>query len=280
MPKTKDDAPPPPSSEEDPPVVEDNPSPGDGPPGDPNDEGNEGTDTLENLASKQVQALMDRSQALMAEGRYSEMSPKVVQLLTTYDRLTQAPAKGAGGAGDPSGGTAPGPVDEGAPAQRKSYEQLGREAVQREALTKVSTQVEADVVKSMWAEEVRSLYAELGKTQVTTEDFASVDFTNQKAFPPTRAGFQAWMRAASVLRVKMATGKGSVAGEEDEEGNSSGLDADRTKAGKVKKQPSPASAGAALTDIDKATQRKKEGKLTDKEYLEIVRRSTSPGVLD
>jgi hypothetical protein len=275
MPNTKDDAPNP-SSEDTPNPAEAAPSPDAGSPGDPSDKGKAATDTLENLASKQVQALMDRSQALMTEGRYPEMDPKVIQLLTTYDRLTQTP-EGVG-TGESPGKAATGPVDESTPAQRKSYDQLGREAQAKEALTKVTTKIEADVVKSMWAEEVRSLYAELGKTQVTTEQFASVDFTNHTKFPPTRAGFQTWMKAASTLRVDMAGGKGSTTGEDEDE--DSGLDADRTKAGGGKKQPNPASAGAALTDIAKATERKKVGKLGGKEFLEIVRKGTSPGILD
>ena len=58
------------------------------------------------------------------------------------------------------------------------------------------------------------------------------------------------------------------------------MDADRENAGKLKKQHKPSSAGAARTDIGKATQRRKEGKLTNKEYLEIVRRGTSSGILE
>ena len=267
----KDDAPPS-SSDDNPKPTDGSHSPADGSSGDPNDQGKQGTDTLENLASKQVQALMDRSQALMSEGRYPELDPKVVQLLTTYDHLTKAPDPGA------SAGSPPPETPGAPPGQPKSYDQLGREAAQKEVLTKIKGQIEADQVRLMWAEDVRSLYAELGKTQVTTEQFASVDFTDQKRFPPNQTGYTVWRTAATALRVQMAGGKGSATGE-DEDGNSSALDADRTKAAAGGKQPNPASSSPALTDITKATERKKAGKLDGKEYLDIVRRGTSPGIL-
>ena len=275
----KDDAPKNPSSEDPQKPAEGPPSPADGSSGDPNDQGKQGTDTLESLASRKVQALMDTSQAYMEQGRYAELDPKVIQLLTNYDRLTQTPNPGVGAEGvAPASGVDPGSSDPNAPAQRKSYEQLGREAQSKEVLTKITGQVEAGLVKSMWAEDVRSLYAELGKTQVTTEQFASVDFTDQKRFPPNQTGYTVWRTAATALRVQMAGGKGSATGE-DEDGNSSALDADRTKAAAGGKQPNPASSSPALTDITKATERKKAGKLDGKEYLDIVRRGTSPGIL-
>ncbi|KKL90991.1 hypothetical protein LCGC14_1899140 [marine sediment metagenome] len=128
----------------------------------------------------------------------------------------------------------------------------------------------------MWADDIRALFAELqGQKNFTEDDWKTIDFTNRRAFPPTRQGYTAWQRAANALRVKVA---GPAAGGKDEE-SSSGLDADRQKAGGGRKQPNPASAGAAMTDIGKAAAKAKEGKLPGKEFMDIVRRNTSPGIL-
>ena len=127
----------------------------------------------------------------------------------------------------------------------------------------------------MWADDIRALFAELqGQKNFTEDDWKTIDFTNRRVFPSNRQGYSAWRQAATALRVKVA---GPAAGE-DEDGNS-GLDADRTKAAGGKKQPNPASAGAAMTDIGKAAAKAKEGKLPGKEFMDIVRRNTSPGIL-
>jgi len=222
---------------------------------------------------------MDQSIAHVEQGQFAKLNPKVVQLLTAYDRTTRPQ-------GDPSEPEKSDPYEGLFPSDQPPdrsgskltpLEKRGQEAAQQELIGKIRTQVRADELEAMWADDIRALFAELqGQKNFTEEDWKTIDFTNRRAFPPTREGYSAWRQAATALRVKVA---GPATGGEDED-EDSGLDADRTKAAGGKKQPNPASAGAALTDIAKATERKKAGKLSGKEFMDIVRKGTSPGVLE
>ena len=272
----KDDDPQPKSSGGPPAGAEGDPPPNEDPPAeDPKDD----KETLESIASRMVQSSMDQSIAHVEQGQFKKLNPKVVQLLTAYDRITRPqgdspePEKR-----DPYEGLFPSdqPPDRSG-SKLTPLEERGRQAAQQELIGKIRTQVRADELEAMWADDIRALFAELeGQKNFTEEDWKTIDFTNRRLFPPTREGYSAWRQAANALRVKVA---GPAAGGEDEDGNS-GLDADRIKAAGGKKQPNPASAGAALTDIAKATERRKAGKLSGKEFMDIVRKGTSPGVLD
>jgi len=243
--------------------------------GDPKDD----KETLESIASRMVQSSMDQSIAHVEQGQFAKLNPKVVQLLTAYDKTTRPQ-------GDPSEPEESDPYEKLFPSNQPPdrpgskltpLEERGRQAAQQELVGKIRTQVRADELEAMWADDIRALFAELqGQKNFTEEDWKTIDFTNRRLFPPTREGYTAWRQAATALRVKVAS---PATGGEDEEENS-GLDADRQRAAGGKRQPNPASAGAALTDINKATERKKAGKLSGKEFIEIVRRNTSPGVLD
>lgn len=272
----KDDAPTKPSVE--PPVkAEDNPSPDEDPnAGDPEDN----RETLELIASRMVQSTMDQSIAHVEQGQYGNLNPKVIQLLTAYDKTTR-PQEDTPGAkeDDPYEGLFPSdkPPDRSDP-KVSPLEEKGRQAMQKEIVGKIKTQVETEVVEGMWADDIRALFAELqGQKNFTEEDWKAIDFTNRRLFPGNRQGYMAWQQAANALRVKVAS---PAKGDEDEEGGTSGLDADRETGGKFKKQPQPASAGAAITDVGKAAERKKAGKLSGSEFMEIVRKNTTPGVLD
>ena len=252
---------------------EDNPSSSDDPAtGDPKDD----KETLESIASRMVQSSMDQSIAHVEQGQFGKLNPKVTQLLTAYDKITR-PAPDASGdeEADPYADLLPSAKPDRSGSKPSPLEERGRQAVQQEVLGKIKTQVETEVVEAMWADDIRALFAELqGQKNFTEDDWKTIDFTNRRAFPPNRQGYSAWRQAATALRVKVA---GPVTGE-DEDGDS-GLDADRTKAAGGKKQPNPASAGAAMTDIGKAAAKAKEGKLPGKEFMDIVRRNTSPGIL-
>jgi hypothetical protein len=214
------------------------------------------------------------------QGQFAKLNPKVVQLLTAYDKTTRTQEDAPeAGESDAYADLFPSTAKPDRPGPKSSpLEQKGREAVQQELIGKIRTQVRADELEAMWADDIRALFAELqGQKNFTEEDWKTIDFTNRRAFPPTREGYSAWRQAATALRVKVA---GPATGGEDEDEDSSALDADRTKAAGGKKQPNPASAGAALTDIAKATERRKQGKLDGKEFIEIVKRNVTPGILD
>ena len=275
MPPNKDDDPTK-SSDEDTADKEDNSSSGDD---STTEDRKDDKETLESIASRMVQSSMDQSIAHVEQGQFAKLNPKVVQLLTAYDKTTRPQ-------GDPSEPEKSDPYEGLFPSDQPPdrsgskltpLEQKGREAAQQELIGKIRTQVQADELEAMWADDIRALFAELqGQKNFTEEDWKTIDFTNRRAFPPTREGYSAWRQAATALRVKVA---GPATGEE-EEGDSSNLDADRASAAGGKKQPNPASAGVALTDVGKATERKKQGKLSGKEFIEVVKRNVSPGVLD
>lgn len=274
MPSNKDDDPTK-SSDEHPVKVEDNPSPGeDSTTEDPKDD----KETLESIASRMVQSTVDQSIAHVEQGQYGKLPPKIVQLLTAYDKTTR-PAQDAPGdeEADPYADLLPSTAKPDRSGSKPSpLEERGRQAVQQEVLGKIKTQVETEVVEAMWADDIKALFAELqGQKNFTEADWKTIDFTNRRAFPPTREGYSAWRQAATALRVKVA---GPATGEEELEEDS--VDADRQRAAGGRKQPNPASAGAALTDIAKATERHKQKKLGGKEFIEIVRKGTSPGILE
>lgn len=245
-----------------------------GSPAAPETEGSKKTETLEKMAMRRVQSMIDRDVALLEQGRTNEMNPKVIELLTRYDELTS----GASREEEPRGGYYPSqqpPRSDATPPSK--FEELGRQAARDQLIAGVRGEVETDLVTELWAEDIRALFNELGKDPITTEEFATIDFQDKRRFPNTRAGYQAWRQAASTFRQERAAGTSDD--DTGTEGENAAINADRDKAQTKPGQPNPTPTGAASVDVLRASQLHKAKKLDDKAFMEIVRRNVTPGIM-
>lgn len=238
------------------------------PPGDPPN-----SSTLNQLVQQQVQGEMDRSQELMKQGRFQEMNPKVIQLLAAYDKLT-APAA-------PSGTTPPstaepsglfGDPTPAADPTRKNYEDLGKESEKRRIHDGITSEITGNVVGRIWASEAKALLAELGETKITPESYAAIDFMDRKRFPMTEAGHETWQAAVMEWRKEQY---GSKSAEEEENADTTGINADRVKAQGTRRKPDVTGSSPMTQDLLKAARSFREGKMKREDYLEKVRGATS-----
>lgn len=223
---------------------------------------------------RRVQAMMDQNMVFLEQGRTDKMNPKIVQLLGRYDELVNRDGSGESGSDD-DGSRSPylSQRTQPKPSKPSKFEELGRQKAQDDLVTEMRATVEAELVSEVWADDVRALFARIGKAPLKEDDFAKIDFIDRKRFPMTRAGYQAWRQVATKFEDEVAAR--SDAGTEEV----SSVDADRAKALGTRRQPSPNSSGSAAVDAFKAAQLRKEGKMTGKEFLEVMRRSVSPGIL-
>ena len=231
--------------------------------------------TLQQLALRRMQSMVDENINLLEQGRTSEMNPKVVQLLTRYDDLTSGKPQEDGDRGGYYPSQQPPPSS---PAQPSKFEQLGRQAARDQLVTEIRGELEADIITEVWAEDIRALFAELGDSTPTPEEFSAIDFADKRRFPNTRAGFQAWRQAAATFRRERAAA--SPDGTRTDEGGSAAINADRTKANTKPGQPNPTTVGDASLDVLRATKLNKDGKLDGKAFMEVVRRNVTPGTLN
>ena len=246
----------------------------DGSPAAPETEGSKKTETLEKMAMRRVQSMIDRDVALLEQGRTNEMNPKVIELLTRYDELTSGNSQEEA----PRGGYYPSqqPQRSNSPQPTK-FEELGRQAARDQLIAGVRNEVETDLVTELWAEDIRALFNELGDSPITPEEFATIDFQDKRRFPNTRAGYQVWRQAASTFRQERAADTSD--GDAGTEGENAAINADRAKANAKPGQPNPTPVGAAAVDVLRAAQLNKEGKMESKAFMEIVRRNVTPGIM-
>lgn len=214
---------------------------------------------------------MDQNMALLEQGRTNEMNPKVVELLSKYDELT------AGGAPKPEAGGGYFPSQQPPPDNKppSRFEELGRKAAREEIVNGIRAEVETEVITELWAEDVRDLFTTHGQSLVTPEDFAPIDFTDKRRFPNTRTGYLAWKKAASTfIATANQTPEPGDGGDEEV----AALAADQRKATSGG-QPNPMTAGGAVLNAQRAAKLHKEGKLDNKQFMEVVRREVSSGIL-
>ena len=247
-----------------------------GSPAAPGTGGSQPTEKLETVAMRRVQAMMDQNIALLEQGRTNEMNPKVVQLLARYDELTTGAAPTEG---DDRGGYYPSqqppPSRSGTPSK---FEELGRQKARDDVITGIRSEVETDIVTELWAEDIRAFFAGHGDSLVSAEDFAPLDFSDKRRFPNTRAGYQAWRQAAKAYIETKSAGASTDGEPGAPEGEDAALAADRAKAQRPG-QPNPVSTGGAGVDALRAAKLAKEGKMTNEQFMEVVRRNTTPGIL-
>ena len=252
-------------------------SPGDGAPGDNDQDGQAGL-TLEQRVNQGVQATVDQNRAYLQQGRYSEMNPKLVELLGDYDKLRQPagapqsePKKdyGPGFDGDRSGQEDP---------RLTELAKVGLESKQREVVGQIAAQVEQDILKENWAEDIKALFAEYGKSDINDDDWTAIDPTNRTAFPFNRVGYRTWLTAANAYRVRQIVAKAAADAEGDGgEGGStstgSAVDKDRATAGSTKRKPQVKSAGPGAQDLKTMAKQRRDGKgPDDAEFREQIRK--------
>ncbi len=277
MPNTDEGAPANPSGD-DPNQVDPEGSPGDGTPGDPQGD----QKTLEQRARQHMQGLVDQNQEFLKQGRYGEMDPKLVQMLTTYDQLTRPAAPNSAeppktdygpGFGERSG-------SEGDPRTAELAEE-GLKSKRRELVGQIAGQVEQDILKENWAEDIKALFAEYGKTGISDEDYESVDPLNRQKFPFNRQGYRAWLTAANAYRVRqIAAGAAATAEGEGEGDNASAVDKDRANAKGTKRRPQVKSAGQGAQDLATMAKRRREGRgPDDAEFRERIKQTIKRSVM-
>lgn len=265
-PNTDDDAPPNPSGG-DPNPADQGGSQGDGAPGDSKD--TPPVQTLEQRAGQSLQGLMDRNTELLKSGRFTEMDPKVVGMLNTYDQLTRPPADPAPKA-EPDLGLSP---RSGAEDPRtKELAAEGLKSKQRELVGQIAGQVETDILRDNWAEDIKALFAEYGKDGITNEDYASIDPLDRTTFPFSRQGYRTWQTAANAFRVKQIVAKAAADAEGGGGAPQSPEDKDRAAARGTPRRPQVQSAGKGVTDLKTAAKRRSEGRgPNDAEFREQIR---------
>ena len=253
-------------------------SPGDGAPGDGTQDGQAGL-TLEQRVNQGVQGVVDQNRAYLQQGRYSEMNPKLVELLGDYDKLRQPagtpqsePKKdyGPGFDGDRSGAEDP---------RLTELAAEGLKSRQREVVGQIATQVEQDILKENWAEDIKALFAEYGKSGISDDDWTAIDPTNRTAFPFNRVGYRTWLTAANAYRVRQTVAKAAADVEDGggEGGSASArtaVDTDRANAGQTKRKPQVKSAGQGARDLATMAKQRRDGKgPDDSEFRERIRQT-------
>ena len=252
-------------------------SPGDGAPGDGTQDDKPGL-TLEQRVNQGVQGLVDQNRAYLQQGRYSEMNPKLVEMLGDYDKLRQ-PAGEAQGKPKPDYG--PGFDDRSGQEDPRLTElaKVGLESKQREVVGQIAATVEQDILKENWAEDIKALFAEYGKSGISDDDWKAIDPTDRTTFPFNRVGYRAWLTAANAYRVRQIVARAAADAEGDGgEGGStsigSAVDKDRANAGSTKRKPQVKSAGQGAQDLKTAAERRREGRgPSDEEFREQIRKT-------
>lgn len=214
--------------------------------------------TLRDIAHTALQSVVDRSIALAGQGRFDEMEPKIIELLTNPSIK------------DALGYQSPAPSDPDAapiPPDVARYAQRGRQAEAAEALAKIKDSARGEFLQEQRLSDARELFAEFGDQEIDLKDWQGVDPTNFQAFPLTDAGHAAWKKAANQFRRAMYTRLVSTG----DEGSDSSVDKDRQAAQGRGRTPQPRSAGkGASTPLEQA-KAVLDGKMDPKEYVESIR---------
>ena len=234
--------------------------------------------TLEQRVNQGVQGLVDQNRAYLQQGRYTEMNPKLVELLGDYDKLRQ-PADTS--QSKPKMDYGPGFDDRSSQEDPRLTElaKVGLQSKQREVVGKIATQVEQDILKENWAEDIKALFAEYGKSGISDDDWKAIDPTNRTTFPFNRVGYRTWLNAANSYRVRQivaqdtADAKGD-GGEGGSTSTGSAVDKDRANAGNTKRKPQVKSAGQGARDLQTMAKQRREGKgPDDAEFRERIRQT-------
>ena len=252
------------------------PGPADSP-GDPKD-GATLNELAEAKAKTLMQSNMDRNRALMSSGRYKEMDPKILELLSDYEKVTQ-PTRPA----DPTAAPAPANpyVDVLLPGDRKpeaptvpnALEQKGLDATRAEVVAKLEEQIADRWVKDSWRKDAEAFFRDIGDVKdFDEEDFPLVDLTNAAEFPINADGYRKWLNNATQLRVKYLNEGGQPPEKTPGDGGSPDPTAlDRAKAKRTKRQPGPNSSAAAATSLYDAAKQRHEGKMSDSDFREQIK---------
>ena len=251
-------------------------SPGDGAPGDGTQDDQTGL-TLEQRVNQGVQGVVDQNRAYLQQGRYSEMNPKLVELLGDYDKLRQPAGTSQS---EPKKDYGPGFDDRSGAEDPRLTElaKVGLASKQREVIGKIATQVEQDILKDNWAEDIKALFAEYGKSDISDDDWKAIDPTNRTAFPFNRVGYRTWLTAANAYRVRQIVAKAAAdaeggGGEGDSTLTGSAVDRDRANAGSTKRKPQVKSAGQGAKDLKTMAKQRRDGRgPDDAEFREQVRK--------
>ncbi len=253
------------------------PSPGSADsPGDSSD-GKTLNELAEAKARTLMQGTMDRNRELMTTGRYKEMDPKILELLTDYEKTVQVTRKSA----EPATAAPANPYADvlvpGAkpaePAVPSVLEQKGMEAQRAEVVAKLEEQVADRWVKAAWRKDADAFFRDMKDVKNFEEDdFPLVDITNSQEFPLNGDGYRKWLNNATRVRVKYLNDGGEPRTKESGDGGSPDPTAvDRARAKRTKRQPGANSSAAAATSLSDAAKQRHEGKMSDADFREQIK---------
>jgi len=276
-----DEGAPPDASGGDPNPADQDGSPGDGAPGDKDQDGQAGL-TLEQRVNQGVQGVVDQNRAYLQQGRYSEMNPKLVEMLADYDKLSRPAVSSQSDTKlVPNPDYGPGFDDRSGKEDPRVTElaKVGLASKQREVVGQIAATVEQDILKENWAEDIKALFAEYGKSGISDDDWKAIDPTDRTTFPFNRTGYRTWLTAANAYRVRQIVAKAAADAEGDGgEGGStstgSAVDQDRVTARGTKRKPQVKSAGQGSQDLKTMAKRRTEGRgPSDEEFREQIRKT-------
>ena len=229
---------------------------------------------------------MDRNRELMSTGRYKEMDPKILELLSDYEKTVQInrePANPATTAAPANPYTdvllPPATTTAVAPAVPSALEQKGLEAHRAEVIARLEEQVADRWVKENWRKDAEAFFRDIGGIKdFDKEDFELVDLTDATKFPITKDGYADWNRNATILRVKYLNDGGESRTKESGDGRSSDPTAlDRAKAKRTKRQPTGNSSAAAATSLRDAAIQRHKGEMSDEDFRAEIKSRVKKG---
>ena len=246
--------------------------------------------TLNELAEAKARTLMqgnmDKNIALMGNGRYTEMDPKVLELLESYEKQIQTNRPAA----EPTVAEAkrenpyedilfPGGKKPADPKVPTPLEEKGKEAIRQETVAKLEEQIADRWVKAAWRKDAEAFFRDIGEIEgFDKEDFALVDLTNAEEFPINGDGYKKWLNNASLLRAKYLNDGGTPVKKESGDGGSSEPNAvDRARAKRTKRQPGANSSATAANTLLEAAKQRHEGKMTDADFREQIKKRIPRG---
>jgi hypothetical protein len=242
--------------------------------------------TLNELAEQKAKSLMqgsmDRNIAHMNNGRYTDMDPKVLELLDGYEKIVSGQKREAAGKTKPANpyNDILLPKEEADESSPSPLEEKGREALRQETVQKLEEQISDKWVKEQWRQDAEAFFKDIGEVKnFDPNDFAAVDLTNADKFPITKDGYAAWLRNATQLRVKyLNDGESAPTSEGSETVESSLANAvDRAKAKRTKRQPAPNSAASPASNLHDAAKQRSEGKMSDADFRDEIKKRIPRG---
>jgi hypothetical protein len=244
--------------------------------------------TLNELAEQKAKSLMqgsmDRNIAHMNNGRYTDMDPKVLELLDGYEKIVSGNKRGAAAETKPAENAyndillPSSKADESSPSP---LEEKGREALRQETVAKLEEQISDRWVKEQWRTDAEAFFKDIGEVKnFDPNDFASVDLTDSDKFPINKDGYAQWLRNATVLRVKYLNEGNDpppkAEGTETVESSMANA-VDRAKAKRTKRQPAPNSAASPASNLVEAAKQRSEGKMSDADFRDEIKKRIPRG---